>query len=87
MNFLKLFLRSIALLPSLIQGVEALYGAQTGAQKRDAAVHMVGSAIHVADAMADKSIVDPEKFTAALGTIVDGVVACLNASIWAGKQA
>ena len=87
MNFLKIFLRSIALVPSLVQGVEALYGAQTGAQKREAAVAMVGSAIHVADALADKTIVDPEKFAAALGTIVDGVVACLNASIWAGKQA
>lgn len=91
MNFLKMFLRSIALVPSLVQGVEALYGAQTGAQtgaqKREAAVAMVGSAIHVADALADKTIVDPEKFAAALGTIVDGVVACLNASIWAGKQA
>lgn len=87
MKFLSMFLRSIALVPSLVQGVEALYGAQSGAQKREAAVAMVGSAIHVADALADKTIVDPDKFAAALGTIVDGVVACLNASIWAGKQA
>jgi len=87
MSFLKLFLRSIALLPSLVQGCEALYGAQSGAQKREAAVAMVGSAIHFADALADKTIVDPDKFSAALGTIVDGVVACLNASIWADKQA
>ena len=87
MTFLTMFLRTIALVPSLVQGAEALYGAQTGAQKREAAVAMVGSAIHVADALADKTIVDPDKFAAALGTIVDGVVACLNASIWAGKQA
>ena len=44
MIFLKLFLRSFSLLPSLVQGCEALYGAQTGAQKREAAVAMVGSA-------------------------------------------
>ncbi len=87
MIFLKLFLRSFSLLPSLVQGCEALYGAQTGAQKREAAVAMVGSAIHLADALADKTIVDPDRFSAALGTIVDGVVACLNASIWADKQA
>ena len=87
MNFLKLFLRAIALLPSLVHGVEALYGSQTGAQKRAAAVSMVSAAIHGADALGDKTIVDPEKFTAALGTIVDGVVACFNASIWASKQA
>jgi len=83
MNFLKLFLRGIALLPSLIQGIEALYGAKTGAAKRQAAIEIVGSAINVADAVGQKSIVDAGKFTAALGVIVDGVVACLNASLWA----
>jgi hypothetical protein len=82
MDFLKLFLRSLALLPSLIQGIEHLYGAKTGTEKRDAAIAIVGSAINVADAAGSKQIIDSAKFTAALGLIVDGVVACLNASIW-----
>jgi hypothetical protein len=82
MDFLKLFLRGIALLPSLIQGVEALYGAHTGEQKREAAIAIVGSAINVAEARGSKAIADPVKFTASLGMIVDGVVGCLNASIW-----
>jgi hypothetical protein len=82
MDFLKLFLRALTLLPGLIQGVEALYGAQTGEQKREAAIAMVGASINVADAVACKTIVDAGKFTSALGVIVDGVVACLNASIW-----
>ena len=82
MKFLMLFLRGIALLPGLVQGVEGLYGARTGPQKRDAAIEIVGSAINVVDAVGDKTIVDPAAFTAALGVIVDGVVACLNASIW-----
>ena len=34
MDFLKLFLRGIALLPSLIQKIEALYGAKSGTQKK-----------------------------------------------------
>jgi hypothetical protein len=75
-------LRSIALLPSLIQGIETLYGAKSGVEKRDAAIAIVGSAINVADAAGSKQIVDSAKFTEALGVIVDGVVACLNASIW-----
>ena len=83
MNFLKLFLRGIALLPSLIQGVEGLFGAKTGAQKKEAALQIVASAINVTDAVANKQIADSGKFTQGLGTIVDGVVACLNASIWA----
>jgi hypothetical protein len=82
MDFLKIFLRGIALLPSVIQGIETLYGAKTGVQKREAAIAIVGSAINVVDATQSKVIVDPAKFTSALGVIVDGIVACLNASIW-----
>ena len=82
MEFLKLFLRGIALLPSLVQGVEALYGAKSGTQKKDAAIAIVSSSINMADAVGAKQIADSTKFTAGLNLIVDGVVACLNASIW-----
>ena len=82
MDFVKVFLRGLALLPSLIQGIETLYGAKTGEQKREAVIAIVGSTIGVVDAVGAKTIVDPAKFTEALGVIVDGVVACLNASIW-----
>ena len=64
------------------KGIEALYGAKTGDQKRAAAIEMVGAAINLTDAVTNKTILDAGKFTAALGVIVDGVVACLNASIW-----
>ncbi|HEX3570729.1 MAG TPA: hypothetical protein VHU44_07890 [Acidobacteriaceae bacterium] len=83
MDFLKLFLRSISLLPSLIQGVESLYGARTGAQKKDAALAIVGSSLNLTDAVTQKHVADAGKFTAGLGLIVDGVVECLNASLWA----
>jgi hypothetical protein len=83
MDFLKLFLRSIALIPSLVQSVELLYGAKTGAQKKDAALSIVTSSINVADAVSQKQIADAPKFTAGLNLIVDGVVECLNASLWA----
>jgi hypothetical protein len=83
MDFLKLFLRGISLLPSLVQGVEALYGAKTGVQKKDAALAIVCSSINMADAVSTKQIADSSKFTEGLNLIVDGVVECLNASIWA----
>jgi hypothetical protein len=83
MDFLKLFLRSISLLPSLIQGVESLYGARSGVQKKDAALAIVSSSINMADAVSAKQIADAPKFTAGLSLIVDGVVECLNASLWA----
>jgi hypothetical protein len=81
-EFFKVFLRGIALLPSLIQGIEVLFGAQTGEQKKDAALTIVTSAINVTDAVTQKQIVDAPGFTSGLSTIVDGVVTCLNASIW-----
>jgi hypothetical protein len=83
MDFLKLFLRGISLLPSLVQGVEALYGAKSGLQKKEATLSVVNSSINMADAVSTRQIADSAKFTAGLGMVVDGVVECLNASIWA----
>ena len=82
MNFLKLFLRGIAILPSLIQGIESVYGAKTGDQKKSAALEIVSAAVKMTDAIANKTILDADAFTAGLGTVIDGVVACLNASVW-----
>jgi hypothetical protein len=87
MDFLKLFLRTLSLLPSLIQGVESLYGAKSGAQKKDAALDLVRSSINMADAVTAKQIADAPKFTAGLSLIVDGVVECLNASLWSKTPA
>ena len=86
MDFLKLFLRSIALVPSLVQSVELLYGAKSGAQKKDAALSIVTSSINMAGAVTAKQIADAPKFTAGLNLIVDGVVECLNASLWAKRS-
>lgn len=83
MEFLKIFLRGISLVPSLVQGVESLYGAQTGAQKKDAALAVVSSSINMADAVSQKQIADAPRFTQGLNLIIDGVVECLNASLWA----
>ena len=80
---LTLFLRGIALLPSLVEGIEAIFGARSGAEKRDAALEVVSASIKMADAVADKTIADGDRFSQGLGMIIDGVVACLNASLWA----
>ena len=85
MEFLKLFLRAIVLIPGVIQGTEAMFGAKTGEQKKKAAVEIVGSAINIADAVTMKQIADSGKFTAGLSAIIDGVVTCMNASIWAER--
>jgi hypothetical protein len=39
------------------------------------------------DALSEKQVVDPDKFKDGLSKIIDGVVQCLNASIWAKETA
>ena len=82
MEFLKFFLRGIAILPSLIQGVESIYGAKTGEQKKSAALEIVSAAVKMTDAVANKTILNADGFSTGLGLVIDGVVACLNASVW-----
>jgi hypothetical protein len=83
MSFLKMFFRTITLLPGVIHGTEALFGNETGEQKKQAALEIVGAAINITDAVTSKQIADSDRFTAGLSTIIDGVVTCLNASVWA----
>jgi hypothetical protein len=65
--------------------IEGLFGPKTGADKKNAALAFVQSAITVTDALANKQIIDQAKFSEGLGKVVDGVVGCLNASVWAKK--
>jgi len=83
MGFLARFLRGVAMLPSVVQGMETVYGAGTGGQKRAMAVSVAEKAI---DAETEGKIADPTGFAEGLGMIVDGVVGCLNASLWAKRD-
>jgi hypothetical protein len=85
MNFLSKLLQGISLAPSVVNGIEGLFGPKTGADKKNAALTFVHAAISATDAITEKQIVDPAKFSDALGKVIDGVVGCLNASVWAKK--
>jgi hypothetical protein len=71
--------------PTLCQITEGLFGAKSGNDKKAAALSFVQSAVGAADAITSKNIVDANKFQDGLGKVIDGVVACLNASVWAHK--
>jgi hypothetical protein len=86
MNFLSKLLQGITFVPSIVQGVEELLGSKNGAAKKAAALSFVNSAVSATDSVAGKNVVDPQKFQDGLGKVIDGVVACLNASVWAAKQ-
>jgi hypothetical protein len=71
---------------TLCQIVESLLGAKSGPTKKAAALSFVSTALSATDLVAGKNIVDPNQFQEGLGKVIDGVVACMNASVWANKQ-
>ena len=60
-----------------------IFSSSTTDGEKAAAVEIVGAAINLAKAVSLKHIADADKFTAGLSQIIDGVVDCLNASMWA----
>ena len=83
MNFLSKLLRGIAFVPAVVHGIEGLFGGKSGNDKKEAALSFVSAALGITDAVAQKDIVNADDFTSGLGKIIDGVVQCLNASVWA----
>jgi hypothetical protein len=71
---------------TLCQVSEGMFGAKSGATKKAAALSFVTSALSATDSISGKTIVDANKFQDGLGKVIDGVVGCLNASVWANKQ-
>jgi hypothetical protein len=41
------------------------------------------AALSMSSTIANRQIVDQEKFNHGLGSVIDGAVECLNASVWA----
>ena len=69
--------------PNPYRRERSLIRSKSGDDKKQAALSFVSSAISMTDAIANKNIVDPNKFQGGLSKIIDGVVDCLNASAWA----
>ena len=83
MDFLAMLLQTIAFVPAVVNGIEGLFSHRTGAEKKDAALSFVQAALSMSTAVANRQIVDQEKFKDGLGKVIDGAVECLNASVWA----
>ena len=83
MIFLGGLLQGISFVPALVHGVEALLSDKTGAEKRQAVLTLVHATLGAATAVEGKRIADDEKFNSGLQKMIDGVVECMNASVWA----
>jgi hypothetical protein len=66
-------------------GIENLFGGRSGVEKKDAAISFVQTALSMASAIESREIVDEAGFKSGLSTVINGVVMCLNASVWAKK--
>ena len=82
MDFLSKLLQGIAFVPSVVNGIEGLFGSRSGVEKKNAAMSFVSAALQLTDAVTSCHIVDPEKFKQGLSAVIDGTVLCLNASTW-----
>jgi hypothetical protein len=83
MNFLAKLLQGIAFVPAVVHGIESLFGGKSGSDKKNAAISFITAAIGLTDAIANKQVIDADKFQGGLSKVIDGVVDCLNASAWA----
>jgi len=63
-------------------GSDGNSGNKSGTEKKDAAMLFLQNALSTVDAVAAREIIDPEKFKDGISKIIDGTVACLNASTW-----
>ncbi len=83
MNFLAKLLQGIAFVPTIVTGIEGLFGGKSGAEKKQSALSFVSAAIHMSEAISSREIIDGDKFRDGLSKVIDGSVECLNASTWA----
>jgi hypothetical protein len=81
MDFLATLLQTIAFVPALVNGIEGLFSHRTGTEKKEAALSFLQAALSMSSAIANRQIVDQEKFNQGLGHVIDGTVECLNASV------
>ncbi len=85
MNFLPTLLQGISLIPALVQALEGVFGAKSGVSKKAAALSFIQNAVSATGPAAANYIVDNTRFQDGLSKVIDGVVECLNASVWAEK--
>jgi hypothetical protein len=72
--------------PAMTTVSEGLFGHKTGQDKKNTALTLAANTIQMTDAVAGSEILDAGKFQDGLSKVIDGVVQCLNSSVWAKKQ-
>ena len=66
--------------------MEGLFGNHSGQQKKESVITFLSAAMQLSEAVTKREIVDEPKFKEGLSQIVNGIVACLNASSWSQSK-
>jgi hypothetical protein len=75
----------LGFLPNIIELVEKLFGPKTGKDKLATAQALVTAALAGVEGLSGKEIVDNALFEEGQKQAIEGIVKCLNASIWYKK--
>ena len=76
----KVLPKVLPLVPAVVKLVEKLFGGGKGPEKRSAAVEVLRVLIPLVEGVTGKDLVEDGKFADAVGAVIDGVVAALNAT-------
>lgn len=75
-------LKVISFIPTIVTGIENLFGKNKGQDKQAAALQIVNQMVTGIEGVSGKDVINNEQFQEGLKKINDGVVQCLNASVW-----
>jgi hypothetical protein len=80
--FLKKLIRVVQLIPALVMGVEGMFGKGEGKSKKAAVLDGMEMTIGVAEAVANRDIIDEKAFREGLEMVNEGYVKIMNATVW-----
>ena len=80
MNFLNKFLKGLAYLPTIILGVEHVFGPKQGTTKKAQADEIVNAVLDTINAVSNGEIVDVKEFNEGKDKAIEAILQCLNAT-------
>jgi hypothetical protein len=86
MDFAQSPARAMALVPAVVNSMEALFGRHSGREKKESAMSFLLAALRLRETVASGKVADENRFKEGLSKMIDGAVECLKASRWAGME-
>ncbi len=79
-SFLNKFLKGLAYLPTVIMGVESVFGPKQGTTKKAQADEIVNTIMDTVNSVANGQIIDSKLFNEGKDEAIEGILKCLKAT-------